>query len=154
MFRLHLPSNELTMPIRCPNHPFHAATAGRPFDHRMDLRSNSTLWQILKNCKPADTLQVDRTFSVWAPPLIHRTLQILETHFCQKMTIGSWDNHRELARTLHGHRMIFVLRMCRFHNDCSMTVWFVYDHRKVSVKTVPFCRLRKSQGDGKAYAVA
>ena len=31
-----LPSNEFTMPVRCPNHPFRAANAGRrgrPCDH-------------------------------------------------------------------------------------------------------------------------
>ena len=28
------------MPVRCPNHRFRAASAGRPCDHRMDLRAS------------------------------------------------------------------------------------------------------------------
>ena len=40
MPRLHLPYNEYTMPVRCPNHRFRAASAGRPCDHRTDLRAS------------------------------------------------------------------------------------------------------------------
>ena len=39
MPRLHLPYDEYTMPVRCPNHRFRAASAGRPCDHRTDLRA-------------------------------------------------------------------------------------------------------------------
>ena len=38
MPRLHLPDDEYMMPVRCPNHRFRAASAGRPCDHRTDLR--------------------------------------------------------------------------------------------------------------------
>ena len=34
MPQLHLPSDEFTIHVRCPNHPFYAATTGRPCDHR------------------------------------------------------------------------------------------------------------------------
>ena len=39
MHRLHLPDDEYTctMPVRCPNHRFRAASAGRPCDHRTAL---------------------------------------------------------------------------------------------------------------------
>ena len=37
MPRLHLPYDEYTMLVRCPNHRFRAASAGRPCDHRTDL---------------------------------------------------------------------------------------------------------------------
>ena len=40
MPRLHLPYDEYTMPIRCPNHRFRATSAGRPCDHRTDLRAS------------------------------------------------------------------------------------------------------------------
>ena len=40
MPRLHLPYDEYTMPVRCPNHRFHAAFTGRPYDHRSDLRAS------------------------------------------------------------------------------------------------------------------
>ena len=40
MPRLHLPYDESTMPVRCPNHRFRAASAGRPCDHRTDLRAS------------------------------------------------------------------------------------------------------------------
>ena len=40
MPRLHLPYNEDTMSLRCPNHRFRAASAGRPCDHRTDLRAS------------------------------------------------------------------------------------------------------------------
>ena len=40
MPRLHLPNDEYTMPVRCPNHRFRAAFAGRPCDHRTDLRAS------------------------------------------------------------------------------------------------------------------
>ena len=35
-FKLHLPSDEFTIPIRCPNHPSRVATAGRACDKRTD----------------------------------------------------------------------------------------------------------------------
>ena len=38
MPRLHLPYDEYTMPVRCPNHCFRAASAGRPCDHCTELR--------------------------------------------------------------------------------------------------------------------
>ena len=31
---------EYTMPVRCPNHRFRAASAGRTCDHRADLRAS------------------------------------------------------------------------------------------------------------------
>ena len=37
MPRLHLPYYEYTMPVRCPNHRFRTASAGRPCDHPTDL---------------------------------------------------------------------------------------------------------------------
>ena len=37
---LYLPYDEYTMPVRCPNHRFRAASAGRPCDHRTDLRAS------------------------------------------------------------------------------------------------------------------
>ena len=37
---LHLLYDEYTMPVGCPNHHFRAASAGRPFDHRTDLRAS------------------------------------------------------------------------------------------------------------------
>ena len=40
MPRLHLPYDEYTIPLRCPNHRFRAASAGRPCDHRTDLRAS------------------------------------------------------------------------------------------------------------------
>ena len=40
MPRLHLPYDEYTMSVRCPNHRFCAASAGRPYDHRTDLRAS------------------------------------------------------------------------------------------------------------------
>ena len=40
MPRLHLPYDEYTMPVRCPNPHFRAASAGRPCDHRTDLRAS------------------------------------------------------------------------------------------------------------------
>ena len=40
MPRLRLPYDEYTMPVRCPNHRFRAASAGRPCDHRTDLRAS------------------------------------------------------------------------------------------------------------------
>ena len=40
MPRLHLPYDEHMMPVRCPNHRFRAASAGRPGDHRTDLRAS------------------------------------------------------------------------------------------------------------------
>ena len=40
MPRLHLPYDEYTMPIRCPNHRFRAVSAGKPCDHRTDLRAS------------------------------------------------------------------------------------------------------------------
>ena len=40
MPRLHLPYDESTMSVRCPNHRFRAASAGRPCDHRTDLRAS------------------------------------------------------------------------------------------------------------------
>ena len=40
MPRLHLPYDEYTMPVQCPNHRFRAASAGRPCDHRTDLRAS------------------------------------------------------------------------------------------------------------------
>ena len=40
MPRLQLPCDEYTMPVRCPNHCFRAASAGRPCDHRTDLRAS------------------------------------------------------------------------------------------------------------------
>ena len=60
MPRLHLPYDEYTMPVWCPNHRFRAASAGRPCDHCMDLWAswplrfcfNSAQWQIWKNRKP------------------------------------------------------------------------------------------------------
>ena len=33
MPRLHLPYDEYKMPVRCPNHRFPAASAGRPCNH-------------------------------------------------------------------------------------------------------------------------
>ena len=39
MPRLHLPSDEFTIPVQCPNHPFRAANACRPCDHRTDSRA-------------------------------------------------------------------------------------------------------------------
>ena len=38
--RLHLPYDEYTMPVRCPNHRFRAASPGRPWDHRTDLQAS------------------------------------------------------------------------------------------------------------------
>ena len=63
MPRLHLPYDEYTMPVRCPNHHFRAASAWRPCDHRTDLRASCPLRFCLtphndkfeKNCKPVDT---------------------------------------------------------------------------------------------------
>ena len=43
MPRLHLPYDEYTMPLRCPNHRFSAASIGRPCDHRTDLRASCPL---------------------------------------------------------------------------------------------------------------
>ena len=43
---LHLPYGEYTMPVRCPNHHFRAASAGRPCDHHTDLRAS---W-LLRSC--------------------------------------------------------------------------------------------------------
>ena len=40
MPRLHLRYDEYAMPLQCPNHRFRAATAGRPCDHRTDLRAS------------------------------------------------------------------------------------------------------------------
>ena len=40
MPRLHLPYDKYTMPVRCPNHRFRTASAGRPCDHRTDLRAS------------------------------------------------------------------------------------------------------------------
>ena len=40
MPRLHLPYDEYTMPVGCPNYCFRAAFAGRPCDHRTDLRAS------------------------------------------------------------------------------------------------------------------
>ena len=69
MPRLHLPSDEFTMPLRCPNHPFRPASAGEivwsSYGFTGNIASslfNSALWQILKNHKPVivDTSQVDR----------------------------------------------------------------------------------------------
>ena len=40
MLRLHFPYDEYTMPVRCPNHRFRAASAGRPCDHRTVLRAS------------------------------------------------------------------------------------------------------------------
>ena len=37
MPRLHLPYDEYTMHVRCPNHRFRAASARKPCDHRTDL---------------------------------------------------------------------------------------------------------------------
>ena len=37
---LQLPSDEYTMPVRCPNHRFRAASAGKPCDHRTDLQAS------------------------------------------------------------------------------------------------------------------
>ena len=45
---LHLPYDEYTMPVRCTNHRFRAASAGRPCDHRTDLRAS---WP-LRFCLP------------------------------------------------------------------------------------------------------
>ena len=61
MPRLHLPYDEYTMPVRCPNHRFCAASAGRPCDYRTDLRASWPLrfcltphnaGQFRKNRKP------------------------------------------------------------------------------------------------------
>ena len=60
MPRLHLPYDEYTMSVRCPNHRFRAASAGRPSDHRTDLRASWPLRSCLtphndkfeKNRKP------------------------------------------------------------------------------------------------------
>ena len=38
--QLHLPSDEFTMPVRYPNHPFSSATAGRPGVDRSNLRAS------------------------------------------------------------------------------------------------------------------
>ena len=40
MPRLHLPYDEYTMPVRCPNHCFRVASVGRPYHHRTDLRAS------------------------------------------------------------------------------------------------------------------
>ena len=40
MPRLHLPYYEYTMPVRCPNHRFRTASAGRPCYHPTDLRAS------------------------------------------------------------------------------------------------------------------
>ena len=40
MPRLHFPYDEYTMPVRFPNHRFRTASAGRPCDHRTDLRAS------------------------------------------------------------------------------------------------------------------
>ena len=37
---LPLPYDEYTMPVRCPNYRFRAASAGRPCDHSTDLRAS------------------------------------------------------------------------------------------------------------------
>ena len=37
---LLLPSDEFTMPVRCPNQPFHSATAGSPSHYRTDSRAS------------------------------------------------------------------------------------------------------------------
>ena len=40
MSRLHLPYDEYTMSVRCPNDRFRMVSAGRPCDHRTDLRAS------------------------------------------------------------------------------------------------------------------
>ena len=39
---LHLPYDEYTMPVRCPNHRFRAASAGKPLDS-MEAKSLSDI---------------------------------------------------------------------------------------------------------------
>ena len=72
MPRLHLPSDEYTMPIQCQNHRFCVASAGRPCDHRTDLRATWPLRFCLtqhndknfKNDKSVDTWHQHHTIPV------------------------------------------------------------------------------------------
>ena len=70
MPQVHLPYDEYTMPVRCPNHRFRAASAGRPCDHRTDLRASWPLRFCLtphndkfeKNRKPVVRRHIAVTF--------------------------------------------------------------------------------------------
>ena len=62
------------------------------------------------------------------------------TNLDNNMIVGSWDKRREPALTSQGHRAIFEL----ISLDCSITVQFSYNLCKVSVRTAPFCRRKKS----------
>ena len=113
MPRLHLPYDEYTMPVRCPNHCFRAASAGRLCDHRTDLRASWPLWFCFtphnekiwkKNRKPVACRQSAVTpyeprggTARWSWG--QRT--ILDCHCRPKMIVNSCDSRREPARSPH-----------------------------------------------------
>ena len=61
MPRLHLPYDEYTMPVRCPNHRFRAASAGRHCDRRTDLRASWPLRFCLRSGYLQSTVNSQKT---------------------------------------------------------------------------------------------
>ena len=108
MPRLHLPYDEYTMPVRCPNHCFRRETLRSSYGFTGIVAStilfNSAQWQILKNRKPvarrhiAVTSYDPRTGTArWS----WGQRSVLDCHLGPKMIVDYCDSRKEPARSPH-----------------------------------------------------
>ena len=128
MPRLHLPYVEYTLPLRCPNHRFRAAPAGRPCDHRTDFRAS---WPLRFCWTPHndkfEKSSARRHIAVTSYDPCTGTVRwswgqrkVLDCHFGPKMSVDSCDSRKEPARSpydalaepikSYGHRTV-ILRL-------------------------------------------